>query len=73
MVVGTVRWTLGGDHKHWFDLEERGLQRKAASLSPAACLRVIGEELIKCLEAAGMKRDLAAFEPAFRRVFPAKK
>ncbi len=35
-------------------------------------LWVIGEELIKYLKAAGMRRDLAKFEPAFRRVFPRK-
>ncbi|MHC4916763.1 MAG: hypothetical protein ACYTGB_14855 [Planctomycetota bacterium] len=33
-------------------------------------LRIVGEKLIHYLKAADMKRDLAAFEPAFRQVFP---
>ncbi len=36
-------------------------------------LRLIGENLLKYLKLAGMDRELAAFEPSFRRIFPAQK
>ena len=36
-------------------------------------LRLVGENLLKYMKLAGMDRDLAAFEPAFRRLFPAQK
>jgi hypothetical protein len=36
-------------------------------------LRLVGENLLKYLAAAKMDRELAAFEPAFRRLFPAQK
>ncbi|GEM_PF-1756748 len=36
-------------------------------------LRLVGENLIKYLKLAGMEKELAAFEPAFRRAFPAQR